>query len=510
MGSTEDYISICDAQKRKRLGQFFTPPEVALFMASWVKDCKNILDPAVGNNIFQCSLNQLNPKATYSFTGYEVDMDIAEFFHLDVETVKIQDYLLSGWGCKYDGIICNPPYNKFQSVKNREKVYETFEKETGQKYSRYTNQYILFLLKSLQELSDDGKLVYIIPSEFLNSNYGTFVKKILVNQKLIRAIINFEKPVFADALTTCCIVFIDRSEKDCIEFVSLSDYQEISTLRIDAQFFSKNSMIMNYSRINPEEKWLNYLKNTKEISYFNTKKFGTFCDIHRGIATGDNDYYLFNKEKVDKFSLSMDDMLPCICSSRDVDSVLFKQDDLERIIEQNRNIFVLNVRNPHSEAVEHYLEIGINNGVDKKYLPAHRRIWYLPEKQKPADLWITAASRDSIKVVKNCVAVNNLTSFHSVFIKDKYHRYQDIIFCYLLTPIAQKIISNNKKELGNGLSKFQPRDYLESEVYNFDLLKEADIDYLNSLFSQFERGDIELSVLIELTDNLFTDLLLRQ
>lgn len=54
MGALEDYISTTDLKKRKSLGQFFTPPDIALFMASWVKDCEKILDPAVGNNIFQC------------------------------------------------------------------------------------------------------------------------------------------------------------------------------------------------------------------------------------------------------------------------------------------------------------------------------------------------------------------------------------------------------------------------------------------------------------------------
>lgn len=452
----------------------------------------------------------MRPNDSYSFIGYEVDKGIADHFHLDDDNVIIQDYLLSGWGNTYDGIICNPPYNKFQSLKNRDEVYESFERETGQKYSRYTNQYILFLLKSLQELSDNGKLSYIIPSEFLNSKYGTYVKQILVDQKLIRAIINFEKPVFRDALTTCCILLLDHSEKDGVEFINLVDYCELSKLQLQRQHLSEDSMIVGYDCIKPEEKWLNYLKNTEEVSCFNTKTFGTFVNIHRGIATGDNDYFLFNKEKINQFSLSMDDMLPCICSSRDVDSVLFKQDDLEKLIDQNTNVFILNVRSSGSEEVKQYLEIGVNSGVDKKYLPAHRKVWYLPEDQKPADIWITAASRDSIKVVKNCIDINNLTSFHSVYVKEKYRDFLNIIFCYLLTPIAQKIISNNKKELGNGLSKFQPRDYLDSKVYNFDLLQEDDINYLNSLYNLFEKGDLELSVLIERTNEFFVNLLSDQ
>ena len=70
--------------------------------------------------------------------------------------------------------------------------------------SGFTNIYTLFLLKSIYQLNENGRAAYIIPSEFLNSDYGKLVKEYLLKSKALRHIIifNFKENVFDDALTT--------------------------------------------------------------------------------------------------------------------------------------------------------------------------------------------------------------------------------------------------------------------------------------------------------------------
>ena len=45
------------------------------------------------------------------------------------------------------------------------------------KLSGFTNIYTLFILKSIWQLRKGGRTAYIVPSEFLNSDYGKDVKK---------------------------------------------------------------------------------------------------------------------------------------------------------------------------------------------------------------------------------------------------------------------------------------------------------------------------------------------
>jgi len=50
-----EYSSLIPYEKRKKIGQFFTPFKIAELMSEWIisnEKCKTILDPAVGLGIF--------------------------------------------------------------------------------------------------------------------------------------------------------------------------------------------------------------------------------------------------------------------------------------------------------------------------------------------------------------------------------------------------------------------------------------------------------------------------
>ena len=173
---------------KKLLGQYSTDPTVAMFMAQLVLDSKTktVLDPAVGPGIFlQCmekiKINQLE------YTAYEIDDNMIDVFKknnlYDVELCKC-DYLTDIKQRKYDAIICNPPYNKFQEIINRKEYISNFKKYYKINMSGYSNLCVYFLIKSLHELEKTGKCAYIMPYEFLNTGYGTVIKKFLLDENM--------------------------------------------------------------------------------------------------------------------------------------------------------------------------------------------------------------------------------------------------------------------------------------------------------------------------------------
>ncbi|MDR0660371.1 MAG: Eco57I restriction-modification methylase domain-containing protein [Prevotellaceae bacterium] len=96
----------------------------------------------------------------------------------------LKDYIYNDWENKYDGIICNPPYFKFHDYDNKSALKE-IENRTKVKLNGSTNLYTLFLLKSVVRLNPNGRIAYIIPSEFLNSDYGKLVKAFLMRKKFL-------------------------------------------------------------------------------------------------------------------------------------------------------------------------------------------------------------------------------------------------------------------------------------------------------------------------------------
>ena len=108
---------------QKQFGQFFTDPLIARLMVRWAlkKNAKNFLDPAVGPGIFPQMANELGAKVKKTVVEYEPSM-IAKFKEGNKYSVKLvcSDYLAFDAEAKYDAIVCNPPYNKFQAIPDRD------------------------------------------------------------------------------------------------------------------------------------------------------------------------------------------------------------------------------------------------------------------------------------------------------------------------------------------------------------------------------------------------------
>lgn len=475
-----EYTKIVNNEHIKSFGQYFTNNKVAHFMCSWASQtAKTMLDPAVGNSIFLCKTKALN--RTCKLYGYEIDKTILDYFgNPSNATIKNNDYLLNDWDKKYDAIVCNPPYNRFQAITNRHEIVNTIFKNTGVKYSNYTNLYTLFLLKSIYQLTPNGKLAYIIPTEFLNSKYGTPIKEKLLNEHLIKAIINFEndQDMFFNATTTCCILLLDHSKKNDIIFYNLKSINELDKLTISSA--DKNAVSVSYNSITATEKWRIYVKLEDRVNYQNLVDISKFCKISRGIATGANDYFCFSKSKLQKSNIPLSAVRKCICRSADVKNIFFSNDDFQQLSDDDKTVYLLDKK--ESSEIEEYIKFGEKQGLPKKYLLSHRNPWYSMEQKETAPIWIASASRNNLKFVRNLTDVRTLSTFHSIFVHSDYIKDTNIIFSYFLTPIAQQIIRENRKELGNRLEKFQPNDLNNAKMFDITLLSASDYKQINKLY----------------------------
>ena len=312
----KEYSRKMSQEHIKKYGQYFTDKNIAEFMVKWAcKDARNVLDPAVGNSIFFKEIVKNYKNCVLD--GYEIDQKILEFFGNPANAnIYNLDYLTNDWEKKYDAIVCNPPYNKFQAIDNRKEIIKQIFYNTNIKFSSYTNIYIYFLLKSIYQLSEQGKLAYIIPTEFLNSKYGEKIKEILIDRKLLNAIINFDNnsELFFNATTTSCILLIDKSIKNEIKFYNLKSIDELNM--INEELFSEKYCIkVKYKNINAKEKWRCYLKhenNNSNKQYKNIKKISEFCSVKRGIATGDNEFFCLSKSKMKQYKIPIQSVSNCI------------------------------------------------------------------------------------------------------------------------------------------------------------------------------------------------------
>jgi len=494
------YSARTNLEHRRSLGQFFTPFRIALLMSEWVLGSETrelrILDPAAGFGIFEraiTSRNESNNKKL-GFDLWEIDRNIFHKLTEVVSTLNIRanilngNFMLGSWEEKYDGIIANPPYYKHHHIQNKEEVHEEICLKTCFRFSLQTNIYCWFLIKSMNLLNTGGRLAFIVPSEFLNANYGEKVKAYLAQSGIVVHLINinFEENVFNNALTTSIIILAERgtSKNNRINFYSVEDIAQITDL---SAFLSRQPITcMDVDELDPKVKWRNYFKRYEQSRGDDTlipfSKLGRFS---RGIATGANKYFTLSERERNDNNLSSNCLLPCITKATHAKDIRFTQNDFDNLLRGNRKVYLFDGERCNDLSCTAYIGKGEDEGVDKRYLTRNRKPWYALEKRAVSKIWVSVFGRRGIKFVWNETNCLNLTCFHAFYPSHLGKKYLDILFLYLNTDFAKRLIDREKREYGNGLGKFEPNDINKALIFDFERLAEKTLNRLREMQRAF-------------------------
>ena len=500
-----DYSKSISIEHRKKFAQFFTPFPIAELMAKWIlgnDNLKTVLEPAFGLGVFSRAI--LNQKEDIEIKGFEVDKTIfenAKLFFEDTENINLllQDYMYNDWKNKYDGIICNPPYFKFHDYDNKN-ILKEIEANLKCKLNGFTNLYTLFLLKSIHQLSSNGRCAYIIPSEFLNSDYGKLVKTYLIKSKTLRHIIviDFEENVFNDALTTASIILCANDNlTERVQFSniqSLEDLSKIDDIITNYPNFSDTEQTYNFSELNPEIKWKFYYQKQNSIKFKNLVPFSTYAKVVRGIATGSNEYFTFSTSKAKEYKIDEQNLLPCICSAKDAKTAFFTTQDFEELKKIDKSIFLFSAQNSSNENVISYIQKGETEEINKKFLTASRTPWYSLENRKPAPIWVSVFNRTGLRFIRNEANISNLTSYHCIYPRQTSLFSEiniDLLFAYLLTDTAKQIFEDNSRQYGNGLQKFEPNDLNKGMILDLGILDKQTQKNILDLYNEYRVATLD-------------------
>lgn len=211
------YAKDVTTRHKKDHGQFFTPVEIAHFMAGLTKqkqDKFKILDPGCGTAILSASLIETLAKQNENLkeidlVAYETDKDILPYTQailkylgkwLKKNRIKFNvildanDFILENKECFeqsatlffepknhiYDIVISNPPYFKIPKEDKRAVVAKSIV--WGQ-----PNIYSIFMMVAAKLLKDRGELIFITPRSFASGNYfrafrESFFQEIAIEQ----------------------------------------------------------------------------------------------------------------------------------------------------------------------------------------------------------------------------------------------------------------------------------------------------------------------------------------
>ena len=493
---------------RKKYAQFFTPEPVSEFMVKWLTELpelKKVLEPAFGLGIFSRTL--LKYSRNIEITGFEIDKKIYHEIQSDSLLpnkkeiqIKNEDYLLSQELKDYDGIICNPPYLKFHEYDNNLYV-EKLNKKLGISLAKTSNLYVLFLLKSLSELRIGGRAAHILPSEFLNSNYGVAIKEYLLQSRMLKHlfIVNNNLNIFEDATTTTAILFLENSkDEDFINFYIIDKDIQFNKNFHELIPFSK----ISYNELSSTKKWRNYYELENSKKYLNLIDFSEYAQVKRGIATGANEYFSFNKSKANAYVIPKKCLIPTITKANQIKGNFLNDSDLDKLIKQDKKVFLLDAQKDEDDKnIQNYIDIGIKEGVSDRYLTKKRKPWYKIEERDVAPILVGVFNRNGLKFIRNESKAKNLTSYHCVYVHKKHIDDIELLFAYLITDTARNIFNDHSRDYGNGLKKFEPNDLNDSKILDLSVLSQKEKKVILNHLENFKKTQNE--VYISKIDNIF-------
>lgn len=248
--------SSTDEKHKSQLGQYFTPHQVALFMASLFELEKNsrykILDAGAGIGSLSVALLTImmaNSKSLdISLTAIEYDSSLIPSLqnnldYFDNENIVVNTNFID-WGKEnilknqqYDLAILNPPYKKLLSNSKDKKTLRSLGIEV-------VNFYAAFVALALELLSEKGQMVVIIPRSFCNGAYFKPFRNFLLARACIHTIHSFEsrQDIFYDEkiLQENVILYLVKGKKQGKVKVSYSK---------DAFFNDLDSQVYDFDQI---------------------------------------------------------------------------------------------------------------------------------------------------------------------------------------------------------------------------------------------------------------------
>ena len=392
------------AAERNKWGQFATPTPLALGLANYARTIigdqpVRFLDPAIGTGSFYSALREVFlPGKIEAAHGVELDPLFANAARdLWAETelrITEGDFTRQPLpGRRYNLVIANPPYVRHHHLSgdNKDRLKTMLLQSLRLEMSGLAGLYCYFMLLSHEWMEDNGLAIWLIPSEFMDVNYGSTVRQYLTEHVTLLHLHRFcpTDAQFTDALVSSAVVVFRKSPPPLGHSTRFSFGGPIEAPKTEA--------LVSLDTLRKSHKWTQFPANPI-IFETDDLKLGDIFSIKRGLATGSNGFFILTAAEAENWQIPQHFLKPILPGPRNLSS---------DIVESSPNglpnvsplLFLLDCHAPEDEIQKkwprfyEYIQQGRGKEIHAAYIASHRNPWYSQENRPAAPFLCTYMGR---------------------------------------------------------------------------------------------------------------------
>lgn len=483
-----------DAQKTQKSrnvqGQFSTPYPLALDIMRYIHGINSsndasLIEPSIGMGVFYSAYTEVfsdNGRAV----GFEIDPHYFnpanEFWKETKLEMRCGDFLSQQPDEQFDMLVTNPPYVRHHHIDSKTKIrlQNDVLSQTGIKISGLSGLYCYFMMLSAAWLKDGGLSCWLVPSEFMDVNYGEAVKRYLLQNVQLLHIhrFNADDLQFADALVSSCIIVFRNCKPTDSDKITFSIGGSINA--------PKKTRQLGREQLRADRKWtILFSVNNPTQAPQNT--LGDFFTVKRGIATGDNKFFILDKETIARYEIPQEFLRPILPSPRYIKGNRINSENGLPDVDQQQFLFTCNL--PESilkdryPKVWEYVRLGYERGVQKGYICSHRNPWYSCEEREPATIVVPYMGRANannrlFRFILNDSKAITTNVYLLLYPKPQYARClkDEAVLTEVwekLNTIPSETLSRNGRFYGGGLHKMEPSELMKTSAGEISALLTA-------------------------------------
>ncbi len=468
-------------QQRNRLGQFATPGALARQMLHYAHGLLGagpvrFLDPAIGTGSFYAALLHEWPLAAIqAASGFEIDAHYAEpcraLWRGTPLQLRLEDFTTAAAPAsqaqRCNLLICNPPYVRHHHLQLSAKLrlHQRSMSAAGVRLSGLAGLYAHFIAIAHSWMSEGAIAGWLVPSEFMDVNYGRELKRYLLHEVTLLRIHRFDptEVQFHDALVSSAIVWLhNRKPKrhHQIEFTFGGSLERPGTRGLAAA-----------SRLEDGAKWSGFPALLGRARLPATATLGEAFDVKRGIATGANAFFVMTHEQARERGIPRQCLRPILPGPRrlETDEVLADERGEPQLA---HSLWLLDCRLPEQQVRDEYprfwgyLEAG-RAGFSQGYLCSRRVPWYSQEVREPTWFLCTYMARShggSHRFILNHSLAIGANTYLMLYPRAALARFIDGDLArarqvwQVLQGIATEVMIAGGRVYGGGLHKLEPKE----------------------------------------------------